>query len=979
MTREDTLPTRPMPKAPTTKVDFNSLKAPAGYVPGLGRGAAGFTTRSDIGPARAGGLDALKAGAPGSKAGGDEESALDDTKFDEFMGNDAGVFATGEYDEDDKEADAVWESVDNFMDERRREAREKRLKEELERYRAENPKITEQFADLKRKLADVSVDEWEAIPDIGDYTLKKPRRMERFAPVPDSLLARAAADAAAATGGAAGSARALDPNSGLASVGGLGGLATPMGGAASTVSDLTAIGTGRGTVLGLKLDRMADSVSGQTVVDPKGYLTDLKSIKISTDAEISDIKKARHLLKSVIQTNPRHAPGWIAAARLEEVAGKVADARKLVMQGCELCPNSEDIWLEAARLQTPENAKALLARGVAQLPESTKLWMAAAKLETDDTAKARVLRKALERIPTSVRLWKAAVELAEEDDARILLSRAVECCPQAVELWLALARLETYDNARKVLNNARKAVPTEPAIWITAAKLEEANGADQAQVDKIVGRAIKSLSTNGVVIHRDAWIKEAENAERSQPAPHTATCRAIVRSVCGLGVDAADLEATLVADAEEAGKRGSVETARALYAQALASFPSQAHIWRQAAQLEKAHGSRAQLDELLRRAVQFCPQAEVLWLMAAKEAWLGGDVDGARAILARAFAANPDSEQIWLAAFKLEFENNEPERARALLAKARENEAASSYPRVWMKSAIVERELGDTAREKSLLEEGIRRFPAFEKFYLMLGQLEQRAGNTDAARAAFRNGLARCPNSIPLWRSAARLEEEGGGGGAAAGAAAAGPSGTSTTPATATPAAAPSGNVARARALLEQARLRNPHTPELWLAAIRTEQRAGNEKAADSVLAKALQDCPTSGILWAEAISLAPRPARRTKATDALKRCDNDPHVVAAVAQLFWADRKVDKARSWFNRAVTLNPDIGDHWALYYKFECQFGSPEQQAQVSQRCVTAEPHHGERWCRVSKDVRNAHQPVEVLLRRCVADLDALPPP
>lgn len=32
------------------KVDFNALKAPAGYVPGMGRGAAGFTTRSDIGP-----------------------------------------------------------------------------------------------------------------------------------------------------------------------------------------------------------------------------------------------------------------------------------------------------------------------------------------------------------------------------------------------------------------------------------------------------------------------------------------------------------------------------------------------------------------------------------------------------------------------------------------------------------------------------------------------------------------------------------------------------------------------------------------------------------------------------------------------------------------------------------------------------------------------------------------------------------------
>jgi hypothetical protein len=31
---------------------FLGQKAPTGYVPGLGRGATGFTTRSDIGPAR---------------------------------------------------------------------------------------------------------------------------------------------------------------------------------------------------------------------------------------------------------------------------------------------------------------------------------------------------------------------------------------------------------------------------------------------------------------------------------------------------------------------------------------------------------------------------------------------------------------------------------------------------------------------------------------------------------------------------------------------------------------------------------------------------------------------------------------------------------------------------------------------------------------------------------------------------------------
>ena len=69
--------------------------------------------------------------------------------------------------------------------------------------------------------------------------------------------------------------------------------------------------------------RMGDSASGKSTVDPKGYLTSLDSIQLSSDAEIGDIKKARMLLKSVINTNPKHAPGWVAAARLEETVGCV--------------------------------------------------------------------------------------------------------------------------------------------------------------------------------------------------------------------------------------------------------------------------------------------------------------------------------------------------------------------------------------------------------------------------------------------------------------------------------------------------------------------------------------------------------------------------------------------------------------------------------------------------------------------------------
>jgi hypothetical protein len=35
----------------------------------------------------------------------------------------------------------------------------------------------------------------------------------------------------------------------------------------------------------------------------------------------SDIKQARQLLQNLIQTNPKHAPGWIAAASLEGKLG----------------------------------------------------------------------------------------------------------------------------------------------------------------------------------------------------------------------------------------------------------------------------------------------------------------------------------------------------------------------------------------------------------------------------------------------------------------------------------------------------------------------------------------------------------------------------------------------------------------------------------------------------------------------------------
>lgn len=50
-----------------------------------------------------------------------DEGGADETKFDEFLGNDAGVLRRwGVCGEEDREADNVWDQVEDRLDERRK-------------------------------------------------------------------------------------------------------------------------------------------------------------------------------------------------------------------------------------------------------------------------------------------------------------------------------------------------------------------------------------------------------------------------------------------------------------------------------------------------------------------------------------------------------------------------------------------------------------------------------------------------------------------------------------------------------------------------------------------------------------------------------------------------------------------------------------------------------------------------------------------
>lgn len=926
----------------TGRRDFLSQPAPENYVAGLGRGATGFTTRSDLGPARDGPSDdqikeavAKRAAQLGiahdSKKDKGKDEDEDDDRYQDPE-NETGLFAGGVYDKDDEEADKIWEWVDERMDRRKRQ-REAREEADREEYERNNPKIQQQFSDLKRALATVSDDEWASLPEVGDLTGKNRRSKQalrqRFYAVPDSVLAAARDSSEMST-------TVTDD-----------GAATRNGDASDgTMTNFAEIGAARDKVLKSRLEQASQSANGDstngssTSIDPQGYITNLNKMQMSeAQVQVGDINRVRELLQSVVKTNPNNALGWIAAARLEELAGKIVSARKTIDQGCTRCPKSEDAWLENIRLnhESP-NAKVIARRAIEANSRSVRLWVEAMRLETLPGNKKRVIRQAVDHIPESEALWKEAVNLEENpDDAKLMLAKATELIPLSVDLWLALARLESPENAQKVLNRARKAVPTSHEIWIAAARLQEQ--LNQANKINVIKRGVSVLARESAMPKREEWIAEAETCEEEGAV---ITCGHIIGETLGWGLDEDDdRKDTWMQDARASINRGKYETARAIYAYALRVFVNSKTMWMAAADLERNHGTQESLWQVLEKAVAACPKSEDLWMMLAKEKWQAGEVDNARLVLKRAFNQNPNNEDIWLAAVKLESENDNTGQARELLDIAREQ---APTDRVWTKSVVFERVLGNTETALDLTLRALQLFPQAAKLWMLKGQIYEDLGRTDQAREAYATGVKAVPKSVPLWLMYSRLE-------------------------------AGLGLVVKARSVLDRARLAVPKNAELWCESVRLERRAGNMAQAKSIMSRALQEVPRSGLLYVEQIwHLEPRTQRRARSLEAIKKIDSDPILFVAVARIFWSERRLEKAQVWFEKALVADSDNGDSWAWYYRFLCQHGTQEKRAEVASKCVLNEPRHGEVWQAVAKQPQNARKGVEEILELVAAKLD-----
>lgn len=891
------------------------MPAPEGYVPGLGRGATGFTTRSDIGPARSGIPDESSQ----SVATQDDDNEEQRERFRDPE-NDTGLFTSmTAFDPEDEEADLIYSKIDQRMEERRKP--QKGHDNASDDAAQSSAKISGTFSDLKRALGAITEDEWSNIPEVGDMTrrYKRQRKLQqqqqRFYSVPDSVLLGKQGQSALETSVAADES---SQNNG-------------------TMTDLRTISSTRDKMLGMKLDQLRNTSSAQEhpsavinedkTIDTKGYLTSLAGSNIPTTAEIGDVRRLRPLLKSLVTADPNEPRGWIGLARLEELANRTQKALTIIEEGCQNNPKNEDVWMESIRLNENaniENAKKVVSRAVKHLPKSINLWIKASQLERDPIYQKKIVRMALENNPKSDTLWKTAVNLENQaSDARLLLSQAVELVPFSEDLWLALARLETPENARKVLNRARKALKVSRAVWIAAARLEEQENGTFEKVLKRIERGVHELESEGALPDRSVWISDAEACEKGDAI---ITSRAIIFATIGLGLEGDDRKITWMEDGRGCEGRGSYGTARSIYEHALTHFPNSNSLWLSLCQLEKAHGPTESLFDVLEKAVTRNPNNEVFWLMYSKEKRISGDMKGAQDILKRAFEQNPTNENIWLSAVNIEAGNKMFDKARLLLQQAR---AEANTPRVWFKSVTFERQLKNTEAAFKLVTDGLEKYPTNDKLWMQKGQIYESQGEARSAVDTYRMGVKTVPHSITLWLLLSRQEEK-------------------------------IGAVTKARSTLEKASLKNPKNELIWLERVKLERRAGNQPQAKMLISLALKEIPSSGLLWSENIWLEAPIQRRSIIRKAIELCENDPYLLIVVAREFWRMGKTSKAKTWFQRSIQVNPDNGDAWIWYYKFLKSLpenSSPDDLKKCVNDFKVAEPRHGQVWPIYTKNPEN----------------------
>merc|ERR1719353_473058 len=479
------------------------------------------------------------------------------------------------------------------------------------------------------------------------------------------------------------------------------GIGTPMTRGGSSMNDL---GEARGTVLAVKLDRIMDSVSGQTVMDPKGYLTDLNALSVQSDTDVSDIKKARTLLKSVTQSNPKHGPGWIAAARLEEVAGKTQDAHEVLNEARTHVPTASQIWVTAAQLEETQGNEKMVDLILSRALDS----LSANGVTADRDAWIKHAEEAEKNgyIKTCNGIIKATVRVGLEDSDAKLFKQTIM---SDAEASLARGAVET---ARAVYTHALGILKAKKGLWLRLAELEMKHGTPQS-LDDVLSRAV-SFCPNAEILWlmaaKQKWIHGDVSAARQILA------EAFTHSK--------DSEAIHLAAIKLENENNEIQRARLLLMRSRMQCDTP-KIWMQSVQLEREQGE-------YETAIKLCNEAILKHGGSHPKLWM---------ILGQSYE---------------EIQPPQLDDAAKAFDKGIQNNPRNVY--LWLCASQCARKAGKLTKARAILEKARVQLPSNEFLWLGGVDVETAASNEKVATHLMSRALQECPNSGVLWSRAIELE-----------------------------------------------------------------------------------------------------------------------------------------------------------------------------------------------------------------------------
>ncbi|KAI3402977.2 prp1 [Candida oxycetoniae] len=654
----------------------------------------------------------------------------------------------------------------------------------------------------------------------------------------------------------------------------------------------------KATELSAELDKLLPRHSAITQSSTTPMTEDefLDVSAVDRDAKFADLKKGRLILASLRKSEPYKSSSWIQSARLEEEARNYDKARDIIQQGCKTIPGDEDVWLENVRLNMNDTVyvKNMLKEALNFCPKSEKLWLKWAELETENKQKRRIVMKGLEDIPKSVDLWKKLVNLENnQKTVEKLLSKAVELCPHEWEFWLALVNISTYTEAKSYLNKARKVLHGELKVWTAACKLEERENTNMSETKlmKLTDKAVQENKDAGPQV----WYRAASECLKEG---FNKTSRALVSSFLHARI-VVDSNA-LMKEADEQIKNGDLEIGHYILDYLIGVCPTDLQVWERLLNTVKKTMNLKSLWTYYEKAISLNVDTVSLYLMFAQDVWkLSKDAEQARIVLSKA-DEKLDQDIIKVAVINLLFNSGQLEKAKQYVSKIIETEK-SRNTKFWYKYIHILRCL-DCSLDMIIRvsNEALTYFPTNWKLRAQNIQLLETGNDTNVAEKAAAEAVKACPSSATLWIMYSVIVEK-------------------------------RGIVMKARSILDSAMLKISNSPELNIAKVELEKRQNNITTAKNLANRNLKQFPENAYVWYQYLSLIPKMSyRKPEFLNALQKTQNSSDILMYIGVFFWQDGKFLKAKSWFERSLTANPNNGDAWGWMYNYLKQFSGEEER-------------------------------------------------